>query len=143
MSTIGENIKKLRKDKNMTQTALAEYTGENRSIISRWENDLTAPSLLQAQKICAALNVSLDQLARGEVDETVPLKSQDVNKDQSREYFEVTAFTILAGMVGMWGLVPGVYALYTAIRQRMRGYIIFTDLLIVINSICLVIEKRY
>ncbi len=143
MSTIGENIKKLRKDRNMTQTAFAEITGENRTIISRWENDLTVPSLPQAQKICAALNVSLDQLARGEVDETVPLKSRDVNKDQRREYFEVTAFIVLAGMIGIWGFVPGVYALYTAARQRMRGYIIFTDLLIVINSICLMIEKRY
>lgn len=35
---LGNNIKKYRKVKNMTQEALAEYLGVSFQAISRWEN---------------------------------------------------------------------------------------------------------
>ncbi len=42
---LGNNIKKYRKEKYMTQEALAEYLGVSPQAISRWENGTTYPDM--------------------------------------------------------------------------------------------------
>ncbi|MBQ8276321.1 MAG: helix-turn-helix transcriptional regulator, partial [Clostridia bacterium] len=41
--SIGTTIKKLRRDRNMTQERLAEHLGLTANAISQWECDRTAP----------------------------------------------------------------------------------------------------
>ena len=60
--TIGERIRKYRKEKGWTQTQLAEEADLFTSYISHYETGIWLPCLLNLIAIADALNVSLDDL---------------------------------------------------------------------------------
>ena len=59
---IGTNIKRLRREKEMTQESLAEYLGVSVSAVSQWESEKTAPDLSLIPPLCHLLGVTSDQL---------------------------------------------------------------------------------
>lgn len=60
--TIGEKITLLRKEKNITQTELAEYLFLTPQTVSRWEVGSGAPEITLLPKIAAFFGVSIDEL---------------------------------------------------------------------------------
>jgi AbrB family looped-hinge helix DNA binding protein len=66
---IGKNIQKLRKQKNLTQEALADLIGVARQTIAKWETEESAPDLEMSGKLAAVLNVTLDDLVNAPDDE--------------------------------------------------------------------------
>ncbi|MCR5296860.1 MAG: helix-turn-helix domain-containing protein [Clostridiales bacterium] len=66
---IGANLQKIRKQKRMTQEALAEAVGVARQTIAKWEAEESAPDLELAGRLAAALEVSLDDLVNAPEDE--------------------------------------------------------------------------
>ncbi len=68
---IGRNLQKLRKQKNLTQEALAEAVGVARQTIVKWEAQESTPDLEMSGRLAAALEVTLDDLVNapeGELD---------------------------------------------------------------------------
>jgi DNA-binding XRE family transcriptional regulator len=63
-TTTGENIKRLREDKNMTQEDLAQILGVTSSNISQIESGDRGLNISKAQKIAQALGVTIDELVR-------------------------------------------------------------------------------
>ena len=59
---IGTNIKRLRREKEMTQESLAEYLGVSVSAVSQWESEKTAPDLSLIPPLCNLLGVTSDTL---------------------------------------------------------------------------------
>lgn len=57
----GNNIKKLREEKNLTQQQLAEKLYVSRQTICRWENGSRCPDLITAKKLALELKVSMDE----------------------------------------------------------------------------------
>ena len=68
MERIGEKLKTLRLQHNLTTRQLAEHLGTTNSQISRIENGLRQPSGDLIIKIADFFNVSLDQLMRDDLD---------------------------------------------------------------------------
>ena len=66
---IGKNLQKLRKQKNMTQEALAEQVGVARQTVAKWETGESVPDLEMAAKLAAVMAVSLDDLTNAPEDE--------------------------------------------------------------------------
>ena len=66
---IGQNLQKLRKQKSLTQEALAEAVGVTRQTIAKWETGESAPDLEMSGKLASVLNVSLDDLVNAPEDE--------------------------------------------------------------------------
>lgn len=60
--SFGKNLKKFRKEKKMSQGALATKLDVRQTTISNYENDLRFPNADILNKISIALNVSLDDL---------------------------------------------------------------------------------
>lgn len=60
--SIGEKIALLRKEKNITQTELAEYLSLAPQAISRWEVGNGAPEITLLPRIAAFFGVSIDEL---------------------------------------------------------------------------------
>lgn len=60
--TIGERIKKLRKQKGMTQENLAEYLCVSYQAVSKWECGLTNPDLSLIAPLTKLFNISADEL---------------------------------------------------------------------------------
>ena len=60
--SIGSTIKRLRREKDLTQEQLAEYLGITSRAISQWECDKTAPDISQLPLLCNIFEVSSDEL---------------------------------------------------------------------------------
>lgn len=61
---LGENLKKIRTKKNITQTSLADTLGVDKSFISNIENGKTNPTLSTIVSIAKALGVSSNELLK-------------------------------------------------------------------------------
>ena len=66
---IGKNLQKLRKQRSLTQEALAEAVGVARQTIAKWETEESAPDLEMSGRLANVLNVSLDDLVNAPEDE--------------------------------------------------------------------------
>ena len=72
VSILGRNIKKLRKERNLTQEELAEKTGVTVKYISHLERALSFPSADTLDKITVALDVPAYKLFYTEDSEVIP-----------------------------------------------------------------------
>lgn len=63
MNIIGENIRKYRKLRNMSQDELAEAIGANRVTISKYENGGYLPSIPALERLATALRVTPSELS--------------------------------------------------------------------------------
>ncbi len=76
---IGKNLQTLRKQKKLTQEALAAKVGVARQTVAKWESGESVPDLEIAGLLAAALDVALDDLVNApteELDETSGLKGK-------------------------------------------------------------------
>ena len=70
--TIGEKIRKLRKDRDLPQTKFSEMVGIHLNHLRKCEGGKSIPSAEIIQKICRAFNVSADFLLLDEINENRP-----------------------------------------------------------------------
>lgn len=80
----GNNIKKLREEKNLTQQQLAEKLYVSRQTICRWENGSRCPDLITAKKLALELKVSMDELISDEACRIFRLIMESGNQKKKR-----------------------------------------------------------
>ena len=68
--TLGQNIQAARKNKGLSQEALAEQVGVSRQALGKWEKDTALPSLDNLQALAAALDVGVEELLGSEAGES-------------------------------------------------------------------------
>ena len=81
--SIGENIKRLRKEHKLTQKKLGELSGISEAMIRQYELGLRKPKMISIIKIAVALNVEFDEIA--EIDNITQIEKQIYEKNR---YFE-------------------------------------------------------
>ena len=64
--TLGENIVRLRTQRNWSQGDLADALDISRQSVSKWETDASVPELEKLLKLSELFGVTLDALVRGE-----------------------------------------------------------------------------
>lgn len=64
--TLGENIVRLRTQKNWSQGDLADALDISRQSVSKWETDASIPELDKLLKLSELFGITLDELVRGE-----------------------------------------------------------------------------
>lgn len=62
MTTLGEKIKLLRKQKNISQEVLANHLGVSFQAVSKWENGYTMPDVMMIPAIASLFHISTDEL---------------------------------------------------------------------------------
>lgn len=65
VESVGERIAALRREKGLSQAALAAATGVSRSAVAQWETDRTGQVSGNLSKIAQALDVSVEVLLHG------------------------------------------------------------------------------
>lgn len=79
--TIGEKIKRCRKENKLSQAKLAELSGRSKSSIEKYECGAITPSLEAIKSIAKALNVKLEYL----IDLNASISSQIDTKETIKE----------------------------------------------------------
>lgn len=84
---LGEKIFKLRKEKGLSQEALAEQLGTTRQAVSKWENNQGFPETEKLLQLSNLFEVSVDFLLKDEKQETgSEEKGYYVSRELAREY---------------------------------------------------------
>lgn len=78
--SIGENIKKLREERNISQYALAKMLGISQQAIDQWERSKTSPRRKTLEKISSMFNVSVDEIFNGSSNSSINKKPKDLIK---------------------------------------------------------------
>ncbi len=65
MAKVAKNIRQFRKDKGITQEALAEKLNVTRQAVSNWENDKTQPDIDSLEKLSEIFEVRIEELIYG------------------------------------------------------------------------------
>ena len=63
---LGDNIKRLREERHLTQQQLADKLYVSRQTVCRWEHGSRCPDLIMAKKLAVELDISLDELISDE-----------------------------------------------------------------------------
>ena len=82
--SIGQNVKKYRKEKGYTQRELADLIGVSVQAVSKWETDTGAPDISQVVPLASALDISTDALFDYE-HYTKPEDFEELRKDYHRQ----------------------------------------------------------
>ena len=75
---IGKFIAKNRKDKGLTQEALAEKLGISTNAVSKWERGLSFPDVSLFKKLCSELDISIEELINGEKSKSTESKDKAI-----------------------------------------------------------------
>lgn len=62
MNNLGNRLKELREEKNLSQRALAKELGISQAAIARWEANLQTPSIDTAISLAMYFKVTIDYL---------------------------------------------------------------------------------
>ena len=86
---IGENIKKLRAEKGVTQEQLAEHLSITYQSVSKWENNITAPDLYLIPEIAKYFGMSIDKLfqVRRNPNDVKILVNPEISEDQLYDFY--------------------------------------------------------
>ena len=79
---LADNLKKIRKDNNLSQEALADKLGVSRQSVSKWESGLAYPEMDKVIAICKMFNLNIDELLNQDIKEVneVKQKNSTINK---------------------------------------------------------------
>lgn len=100
MSITAERIKKLRKQKQLTQQGLADIIESSRDTIANYENDRNKSTLAMLTLIADALDTTVDYL-QGKTD--IPTKTIDSNVhtgDENKKHVELSDDELIMSFEG-------------------------------------------
>ena len=81
MNKLSENLKKIRKDHNLSQEQLSELLGVSRQAISKWESSAAYPEMDKVIQICNEFNLNIDDLLNKDIRECKNQEKQNnINK---------------------------------------------------------------
>ena len=79
---LSENLKKIRKDNNLSQEQLAEKLGVSRQSVSKWENGEAYPEMDKVLQLCKMFNLNIDELLNQDIKEVNENKQSKINVDK-------------------------------------------------------------
>ena len=79
---LSENLKKIRKDNNLSQEDLAEKLGVSRQSVSKWESGRAYPEMDKVLELCKLFNLNIDDLLNQDIKEIEKTKqsTSTINK---------------------------------------------------------------
>ena len=84
---LSENLKKLRKENNLSQEQLAEKLGVSRQAVSKWESGQSYPEMDKVLLICKLFNYNIDELMNENIKEVEASKQSKININKYVEDF--------------------------------------------------------
>ena len=84
--TLGQNIARLRAQKNLSQGDLADALEVSRQSVSKWETDASIPELDKLLRLAELFGVTLDELVKGESAQPEAARGEAPDKENAGAY---------------------------------------------------------
>lgn len=84
---LSDNLKRIRKENNLSQEQLAEKLNVSRQAVSKWESEQSYPETEKLLQICNMFNFTLDELVNENVSEVNETKESKLNFNKYIEDF--------------------------------------------------------
>ncbi len=96
MTSVGKNLKNIRKKNNLTQDELAEKLSVTRQAVSNWENGKTEPDIETLTNISQIFDISIDELVDG-----IPKGIKELRGKKSHLYIGIgfTVFYVISSLL--------------------------------------------
>lgn len=85
MSSFQDNLKKIRKDNNLSQEQLAEDLGVSRQAISKWESGVAYPEMDKIISLCDKFDINIDDLLHSDIRE---VKGEEITKKNIKRHID-------------------------------------------------------
>lgn len=102
MNAVGSHIRKLRKQRDLSQEALAEKLNVTRQAVSQWERGNTQPDIDMLKSIAEVMGVDIHEVIYGAKQKTTP---QQTPKQRKRHKAMFIVFGSIALVVGVISLI--------------------------------------
>ena len=107
--TLGESIRDLRKQNNMSQEQLAEKLGVSRQSVSLWEKDATQPTIDNIITLSDIFGVTVDDLLKSNEAITAAEKPEQCTAEPPQEKKAITKKEVLLLVLDLAVLAAGIY----------------------------------
>ena len=84
-NNLSENLKKIRKDNNLSQEQLAEKLGVSRQAISKWESGAAYPEMEKIIQLCDKFDMNIDDLLHRDIRE---IKGEQTSKNNLNKFID-------------------------------------------------------
>ena len=116
-----ENLKKIRKDNNLSQEQLADELGVSRQAISKWESAVAYPEMDKIITLCEKFNLNIDDLLHKDIRE---IKGEEETKKNLNKYVE-DFFNFITNTISMFGNMSFKSKCKCLFEQIIIGIILF------------------
>ncbi|MBQ1478276.1 MAG: helix-turn-helix transcriptional regulator [Erysipelotrichaceae bacterium] len=140
MNKLGEKIQNLRKKRKITQETLGRAMNIDRSVISRWENDMSYPNEDQIRMLCDYFSVDESYFVLD--DDQQEKIYEKINEKEKRmvSMLTIVIIGIVSLLVSPFGAITYPFLFYFSIKQKLPFIINLFLVLLVANF---VIEMLY
>ncbi|MBQ7945014.1 MAG: helix-turn-helix domain-containing protein [Lachnospiraceae bacterium] len=135
MAEFGENLKRVREEKGITQQTLADYLYVTRQAVSRWEGGSRYPDIMTAKKISQYFAVSLDDLLSDDDMKLYVEKSEILDTPVSKRIQIV--LMALAFMCAMF------HSIFYLCNTFIQGMLMYTSYEVTLKSVLLTLILGY
>lgn len=124
---LADNLKKIRKDNNLSQEQLAEKLGVSRQAVSKWESGISYPEMDKVIQICNLFNLNINELINEDIKEVKENKESQVRNNKYIDSF----FEYITKTIDMFSSMKFKQKIKCLFEQCVIGLILFFVLLII------------
>ena len=84
-SNFAENLRRIRKENNLSQEQLADKLGVSRQSVSKWESQQAYPEMDKVIQLCNMFNLNIDELLNRDIKE---VREEKENKNRVNKYLD-------------------------------------------------------
>ena len=129
---IGKFIQEQRKEKNITQSELAEKLNITDRAISKWENGKCTPDVGTMPELCKILNITINDLFSGEVvdmkenEKVLEKNLLEMTRQKEEKDKQLLALEIFIGIVSTVVLLGSIFLVMALELSKLPATIIIT-----------------
>lgn len=101
MNAVGSHIRKLRKQRGLSQEALAEKLSVTRQAVSQWERGNTQPDIDMLKSIAEILGVDIHELIYGAKQKTGPHLTPQQRKRHKTKFIVFGSVALIVGVISL------------------------------------------
>ena len=127
-SNFAENLRRIRKENNLSQEQLADKLGVSRQSVTKWESQQAYPEMDKVIQLCNMFNLNIDELLNKDIKE---VREEKESKNRVNKYLD-----------DFLGFITKTVDMFSSMKARDVVKCIFEQLIIMFMLIIVMMLKQ-